>query len=296
MGTFNAISRWNKAWILATIASLMLFEVYWIRSVYTNIYGKLLENLPDITAKYPNFYIDHVAGASAATFRFAGAIILFFAAYLAWGPKKLPFTSVKKYLAIAILFESIYWLAELPYNIQNVVNGRSPMLLFVGFVIQILVAGPLLIVLSVKTWRYKGGAKDNLVKWGCLAGVGYIFGMWANNMFKWFGMSGQRGLLDLFSGITTLGFLNTAITLTLSLALAISGSYLLFMKDKRKFARQLLGIAILLFGLYFALYIAYSWFAPNAWKFVMLTEIWPFPLLGLGIGLLKNKSADASAA
>jgi hypothetical protein len=294
MGALNKISLWNKAWILATVASLMLFEVYWIRSVYTNIYVKLLENLPIITAKYPNFYIDHVAGASAATFRFTAAIILFVAAYLAWGPRKLAFTSIKKYLAIAILFESIYWLAELPYNVQNVVNGRSPMLLFVGFVIQIVVAGPLLVALSVKTWRYKEGSRSNLIKWGCVAGIGYIFGMWANNIFKWFGMSGQRGLLDLFSGITTLGFLNTAITLTLSLAFAISGSYLLIIKDNQRLAWRLLGLAILLFGLYFALYITYSWFAPNAWRFVMLTEIWPFPLLGLGMGLLKKKTRIAA--
>jgi hypothetical protein len=290
MGAFNTISHWNKAWILGTVASLMLFEVYWIRSVYTSIYERLLENLPDITVKYPNFYIDIVAGASAATLRFAATIILFFAAYLAWGTKKQPFASIKKYLAIAVLFESIYFIAQFPFTLQNVIRGRSPILLFIGFMIQSLVAAPLLVALSVKIWRYKEGAKDNLVKWGCLAGIGYIFGMWANNIFKWFGMSGQRGLLDLFSGITTLGFLNTAITLTLSLAFAISGSYLLIIKDNRKTAWRLLGLAILLFGLYFALYIAYSWFAPNAWRFVMLTEIWPFPLLVLGISLLKKET------
>jgi hypothetical protein len=45
----------------------------------------------------------------------------------------------------------------------------------------------------------------------------------------------------------------------------------------------------LIFGLHFAFYIVYSWFAPGAWAFVMLTEIWPVPLIGLGIGMLRGK-------
>ena len=295
MGAFNTISRWNKAWILATIGSLMLYDLYWIRGVYTRIHERLLENLPDITAKYPNFYIDHVAGGIADTLRLIAVILLFIAAYLAWGPKKQPFTSVKKIVAIFILFEAIYWLAILPYNLSNIARERIPMLLFVGFVIQILAAAPLLIILSVKTWRYKEGARDNLIKWGCIAGIGYIFGMWINNTLRWFSMSGLFGLsdprtaVDLFTGITTLGFLNTAITLTLSLAFAIAGSYILIKRNNPKLAVRLLGLAILLFGLHFALYMVYSWFAPNAWPFVLLTEVWPVPLIGLGIGLLKGK-------
>ena len=289
MGAFNTKSRWNKAWILATVVSLMLYDLYWIRGVYTRIYERLLENLPDITAKYPNFYIDHVAGGIADTLRLIAVILLFIAAYLAWGPKKQPFTAEKKYAAIFILFEAIYWLAILPFNLLNIARERSPLLLYVGFVIQILAAAPLLIILSVKTWRYKEGARNNFIKWGCITGIGYIFGMWINNTLRWFSMSGQRGLADLFTGITTLGFLNTAITLTLSLAFAIAGSYILIKRNNWKLAVRLLGLAILLFGLHFVLYIAYSWFAPDAWRFVLLTEIWPVPLIGLGIGMLKGK-------
>ena len=205
------------------------------------------------------------------------------------GAKKLSFTGVRKYIAVAVLFEAIYWLGILPYSIQNVATQRSPLILFVGFLIQIIVAGPLLAILSVRIWKYKAETRNNLIKWGCLAGIGYIFGMWINNILRWFGMSGQRGLADLFTGITTLGFLNTAVTLTLSLAFAIAGSYIAIKRNNRKLAVQLLGLAILLFGLHFAFYIIYSWFAPNVWRFILLTEIWPVPLVGLGIGMLKGK-------
>ena len=289
MPTLNAISRWNKTWILVTVGSLMLYDLYWIRGVYTRIHGILLENLPNITAKYAGFYIDYVAGGIADTLRLVAVVFLFAAAYLAWGPKKQPFTAVKKYIAIPILIEAIYWLAILPFNISKIVFGKTPLLLYVGFIVQILAAAPLLIILSAKTWRYKAEARNSLIRWACMAGVGYIFGMWINNMLRWVSMSGQRGLPDLFTGITTLGFLNTAITLTLSVAFAIAGSYILVRKYSRMLAVQLLGVAILLFGLHFAFYAVYSWFAPNAWAFVMLTEIWPLPLIGLGVGMLRGK-------
>ena len=247
-------------------------------------------------AAYPNFYIDHVAGAIADTLRLIAVIFFFIAAYLAWGPRKQPFYAVKKYVAIAISFEAIYWLVILPYNIQCVARNRVPLLLSVGFLFQILAAAPLLITLSIIVWKYKEGARTNLVKWGCIAGIGYIFGMWINYLLRWLSQSGLFGAtdprltVDLFSGITALGFLNTVLTLTLSLVFAVAGSYMLIKQNKRKRSIHLLGVAILLFGLYFAIYILYCWFAPNAWRFVLLTEIWPAPLIGIGIGLLRGKT------
>jgi hypothetical protein len=295
MGTFNTITRWSKFWILGTLFSLTLYDVNWVIKVYDWIYVRVATNPPDLLALYPNFYIDHVAGAIADTLRVIAVILLFVAAFLAWTPKKPAFTRVKKYIATAIFLEAIYWLAILPYNIQNVARGRVPQLLFVGFLIEILAIAPLLIVLSTKVWRYKQEDRNNLLKWGCIAGIGYIFGMWANNIFRWFSMSGIFGAADprtavnLFSGITLFGFLNTAVTLTLSLVIAMAGSYLLIKGSNLKRATQLIGIAILLFGLHFALYVTYCWFAPGAWAFVLLTEIWPIPLLGLGIGMLRGK-------
>ncbi len=289
IGDFSMINRWNKTWILATVFSLMLYDLYWIRGVYTRIFGILFENLPDILAKHPNFYIDYVAGGIYDPLRLIAVILIFTAAYLAWGPKKQSFVAVRKLIAIPILFEALYWLGILPLNLWLISGGRSPLLLYVGFVIQIIVAAPLLLILSFKTWKFKDASRNSLVKWGCMAGAGYVFGMWINNMLRWFSMSGQLGLPDLFTGVTTLGFLNTAITLTLSLVFAIVGSFIFVGKNNRKLAIRLLGLAVLLFGLYFAFYVVYSWFAPGAWRFVLLTEIWPIPLTGLGAGMLKGE-------
>jgi hypothetical protein len=291
MDTFQSVSRWSKVWILATITSLTLYGAYWVQSTYNWLYVRLQQNVPNLLAAYPNFYIDHVASAIGDTFRLVGVIVLFIAAYLGWGPRKQSFFALKKYIAIAISFEAIYWFAILPYNIQSVAR-TNVQLLSLGFFFQILAAAPLLLTLAVIVWKYKVGARTKLVKWGCIAGIGYIFGMWINYLLRWLGQSGStdpRLTGGLFSGFTAVGFFNTVLTLTLSLVFAVAGSYMLIKQNNKKRSTQLLGVAILLFGLYFAIYILYCWFAPNAWRFVLLTDIWPAPLIGLGIGLLRGK-------
>ncbi len=294
MGTFNTVSRWNKVWILATAVSWMLFGLYWVQMIYNRI-PYLLQTDPNrhLTLQ---FWTDHVTGGIVDTLRVVAVILLFVALYLAWGPKKQSFYAVKKYLAIAILFEGIYWLAVLPDIVRRLVTGLQPQLLYVGFLFEILGASILVIVLATKVWKYKVGSRKYLIKWGCFAGISYIFAMWIYNMFRWLSMSGLVGEVDprlainIFSGITSIGFLNTAITLTLSLVFAICASYLLVKRNNKKLGTQLAGLAILLFGLHFILYTIYAWFAPNEWAFVLvLTQIWPMPIIGVGIGLLLKK-------
>ena len=294
MGTFNTISRWNKVWISATAVSWMLFDLYWVQMIYNRI-PYLLETDPNryLTLQ---FWTDHVTGAIIDTLRVVAVILIFVALYLAWGPKKQSFYSVKKYLAIAILFEGTYWLAVLPDIVRRLVTGLQPQFLYVGFLFEILSASILLIVLATKVWKYEVGSKKYLIKWGCFAGISYIFAMWIYNMFRWLSMSGLLGEVDprlainLFGGITSIGFLNTAITLTLSLVFAIYSSYLIVKRNNNKLGTQLAGLAILLFGLHFILYTIYAWFAPNEWAFVLvLTQIWPMPIIGVGIGLLMKK-------
>ena len=85
MGTFNAINRWNKVWILATVYSDALFSLYWVQNAYNRVNLDLIENRPLLNSS--SFWLDHVFGAVADTLRIVAVILLVVAATFAWGPK-----------------------------------------------------------------------------------------------------------------------------------------------------------------------------------------------------------------
>ena len=135
MGTVNTVSRWSKFWILATVTSYALFSLYWVQNAYNCVNLDLIENRPLLNSS--SFWLDHVFGAVADTLRIVAVILLVVSAYFAWGPKKLSFHAVKKYLSIAILFEAIFWLAVLPEITKRIALGRDPLLLYVGVLLGI---------------------------------------------------------------------------------------------------------------------------------------------------------------
>ena len=96
--------------------------------------------------------------------RLLGVILALLPAYLIWGPKPKPFSSVKKYVAIALLCEGIYFLSLLPLSIIEVIRGIAPILMF-GFILRILLVSPVLIILGRKTWRYTESARTSVLNW-----------------------------------------------------------------------------------------------------------------------------------
>lgn len=207
---------------------------------------------------------------------------------MVWGSKPKPFSRVKKYIAVAILFEGIYFLCLLPTNVIRIINGRSPFLLYLAFVLQILLVSPFLIVLAFKVWRYQETVNANVLKWSSVAAIGYLTGILINNVFRWFSMTESAGIEFILTGITSLGFLNSIITLSSSLIFAVAGLYNLLKKESRRLSTRLFALALIMLGLHFVIFIIYSAIA-NAWKWVLLIEIWPITLLGLGLSMLTGE-------
>ncbi len=107
-------------------------------------------------------------------------------------------------------------------------------------------------------------------------------------------MSESAGVGFLLSGVTSLGFLNSIITLSLSLIFAVAGFYAMSKSQNRTLSIPLFGVALIMLGLHFALFIIYSLLAPGALRFFILVEIWPITLLGLGVGLLFVKKQNSA--
>ena len=223
------VTRGNKVWIIVAFCSLLVYDLYWLVNSLANpyyiSYGVPVSSILVVA--------DYVLPVIGEFFRFLGISLALLSAYLVWGPKPKPFSNVKKKAAVALLFEAIYFLLILPINIL-LISYMGVLPIFIGFILQILLVSPLLIVLSLKVWRYQETAKANVLKWAGMAAIGYLIGIWINNVFKWFNVTDVEGLGFLLGGITSFRFLNSVILLSLSLIFAVAGFYTLSKKENSR--------------------------------------------------------------
>ena len=126
--------------------------------------------------------------------RCLGLSLALFAAYLVWGPKRRHFLGVKKYVAVAIFFEGVYFLCLLPTNILRIVDGNLPFFVYFAFVSQILLVSPFLFILSLKVFRYQETAKAKLLRWSSVAALSYLAGIWIVNVLRWISMAESEGI------------------------------------------------------------------------------------------------------
>jgi hypothetical protein len=230
--------------------------------------------------------IDYVlTGVIGNGIRLTGVLLALLSAYLVWVAKTHQFSDIKGYLSVAIFFEGMYFLSLLPISTIGVFRWRAPVLM-IGFVLQILLVSPVLTFFSLKIWRYTEPVRTNLLKWGKISAISYLIGIWINNVFRWFSMTSSTGIQFLLTGITSLGFLSTIVTLSFALILAVAGINML--PKKKGLGTKMLALALIVLGLHFVIYILYSAYT-NILSYVILVEIWPITLLGLGLSMLRNE-------
>lgn len=278
-------SRWNKVWVVISICSLLAYALNSLYNSLEFLCGFFLNDISIQSLLSAYFIFDVLVTDIGVAFRVVGGFIALASAYLAWGPKLRSFLSVKKKIAVALLFEGIYFLSLLPITIYYLTTGLF-LTFFLGYLLEIVVILPFLFVLSFKVWRYEESAGTDLLKWISLAAIGYLVHIWINHVFRWLSMVGESGISFLLEGIIMVGFLNSIVTLSLSLISAIVGFYFLLNKGDRNFATKLFGISLILLGLHFVIFIGYSFTAGSSVSFILLSEIWPVTLLGLGLSML----------
>jgi hypothetical protein len=278
------LTRWDKFWVTVTLVIFFLYTLYWVNNIWDTIYRRLIVSIPPFPSA---FWYYPVLPGIGDIIRFAGACLALLSVYLIWGPKPKPFLKVKKYVAVAIFFEVLYFLTLLRQNIiSTFFSSTFPFINSFAYLVQNLLV-LLLIVLSVKIWLYKESEGSSVLKWAGVAGFAYLLGIWFVNVFKWVSMGSSAGIGFLLSGTTSLGFLNSAITLSLALIFAAAG-FVAYLKQKNsKLITRLIALSLIMVGLHFILFILYVAIT-NSWRFVFLTEFWPIPLLGLGISMLAH--------
>jgi hypothetical protein len=282
------ISRLNKFWIVVTLCSFLLYVLYWLSPSLQLLYTYFANATSVSELLRPYFIADYLIQTIGQIFRFIGVSIALISAYLIWRPNPRPFSMVKKKVVIALLFEATYYLAVLPISILYILRETFA-IVGLTYLLQILLVSPILIIVGLKILHTEELIGTGVLKWVCFGGIFYLGGIWVNNVFRWLSMTGSTGLSFLFSGINSLGFLNSIATLSLSLVFAVIGSF--YLLKKRVFRTRIFAIALILLGLHFVGYVLFST-VTGALSYLLLTEIWPITLLGLGLSMLRGKNAS----
>lgn len=282
------LTTWNKFWIFFTLFFVLVYDGYWLRSASEALFNALSFPLQDLLIKSPDFLSYTLPVWIGELLRFIGFSLALFSAFMFWGSKHNTISSVNRLISVSLIFEGIYFLCLLPTNLVRIASGRSPFLLYFAFVLQGLLVSPFLTVLGFKVWRYSEKAEASVLRWLSVTGIVYLAGMWINNVFRWFSMTESEGMGFVLHGITSLGFLNSIITLSASLIFAIAGVYFFLKKDAHSTSTTLLALALTALSMHFVIFMIYSLIA-NALKWALLIEIWPIALLGLGVSMLLEQ-------
>ncbi|MEM2098210.1 MAG: hypothetical protein QXU99_00480 [Candidatus Bathyarchaeia archaeon] len=278
-------ARWNKTWVFITLCALMTYNLYWLCGVSVNVY-RILATGKDIQVTWWRFWIDYVlTGLIGNVIRSIGTGIALISLYLIWIKTK-SYSNVKRQLGAAVFCEGAFFLTLLPITLITFVNGVASVLM-IAYLLQIMLVSPALITLSLKIWSYSEKAKDHTLKLATNAGLCYLIGIWINGVLRWVNSAANRRIEWVISEMELLGFFNSIVMLTLSLIFAIFGTHVLLHRANKEKDVKLFAIALLTLSLHFAIFVLYSAVTNNL-NSVLLVEIWPVALVGLGAGLLKK--------
>jgi hypothetical protein len=281
-----------KLGITASLLSLFVYNFYWLE--------KSSSHLINLIFGFPDAYLDSAAMAEAyllprrnsmnfvtsfmatqvgLTARFLGIIFALIGFYLLWRPKKENSSKARRLLGCAIAFEAVYWITLSP----SAWRLWMPETIFLdfGYILQIAFAAPVLIILAIKMGTDSKANAQGLGRWISFAFLGYVLALWANAVFRWIDMLSANGIVFLLTGTRAVGFLSTAILMTLASVFASFGVCKLIKQD-RKGTVTLFGLSLTMIGLQYAIYVVYS-YCVGAVSYMLLIDVWTIPLLFLGL-------------
>jgi hypothetical protein len=280
-----------KIALLIVAAAFLLYNIYQaiITTIFVSHFPTIISQLPNfITSSQPSlqvglFLLQEVAASAGSYLRLIGGIFAFNCAFLFF--KKDPKYLVN--LGRALLFESLYFLLLIPAGVNHVVGSTISSSAFlniytgISFLIQAVLIFPSLFLLS----RKLGKPRDfpSITKWALMVAPLYVLGFWVKHGLMWIyaispAGNPQTGLVE------AVGLANSLFTLLVA-TIVTAGASSSFRQNKSA-NKRLIGSALILIGVYFAVYTLVSVWVPVYWAFLPLTEFWMITVLILGAAVL----------
>ena len=197
-----------RFWVLIVACVYFGYNVFFAWQGLRDSFGMLTNSyIYDSLRQNPwwwlvSFYSSEgVSGSVAIVSRAIAGVFAVWAAYLFWRHTDNAKLSLRQSTCMAMLFEIVFLLAFIPSILTAIVyNSTSQQLFYFGHTPNILIVLGTLIPLTgfvvvctpplvkLRAAIKNHAARDEVVKWACLTGVGYLFAMfWFNYALLWAG-------------------------------------------------------------------------------------------------------------
>jgi hypothetical protein len=258
-----------------------------------------------------------VFGVVATVIRAIAGVFAVYAAYMFWRKKDAAVSAIRKSASNALLLEAAFFLCLIPYIIAAVAYNLTseylyyfehtpPLMLLLGTAIPctaiVLVVPPFLLKLRSKI---KAAApKEEIVKWLCLTGLGYLFVVfWFNYSMLWLDSTmtypranEQFGLGFILQPANLLSFAVTVFGLLALGIVSVATVLPVIKKQSIKLNLTRVGAILTAFGAYFLFntfvyYLTGGYPAhPSVWYEVIgplhNSNLWCLALIFLGVPLI----------
>ncbi len=224
-----------------------------------------------------------LTGEVGVILRFVGAcLFLAFAAILLF-KKTFSMSLLRK----GVLLEGIYYLFNLPfifYLLLGMGSSTASLGAALSYAGQLLIVTPIFLKLYL-TLRKPNTEPKQVAQWIALAIIAFTFALWV----KHFGLALYA--LPPFSwgdGVLMVGFVNSALTLLVA-GLVMIAAFWSTIKKQGIFKNRLFGVALILMGVYAAVFLIVCVLSPDYAVWVSLVDWWIIIMPVLGISLLFKK-------
>ena len=273
--------------IIVVLASFFIYQLFLLVNSFSAINRIYTIIAADLNFWNLLWFSSEASGEIGLIIRFAGACLLIAFSWTLLRKKTFSFSFFRK----AVLLEGTYYLFYVPFIINLLIRPASdPTTLRVyyetaiSYTIQTVLVSGSFIVLYFKM-RNQETYNPQILRWCAIAAVSFVFSLWIKHfMFNLYALP-----IDLANPILVIGLLNSTLTILAAATILLVTLTPVITTQSAAINKKMIGLAFVLMGAYFVIYILVASVNSSYLAFLQLTELWAISFVVAGAGLLSKR-------
>jgi hypothetical protein len=273
--------------IIVVLASFFIYQLFLLVNSFSAINRIYTIIAADLNFWNLLWFSSEASGEIGLIIRFAGACLLIAFSWTLLRKKTFSFSFFRK----AVLLEGTYYLFYVPFIINLLIRPASdPTTLRVyyetaiSYTIQTVLVSGSFIVLYFKM-RNQETYNPQILRWCAIAAVSFVFSLWIKHfMFNLYALP-----IDLANPILVIGLLNSTLTILAAATILLATLTPVIRTQSAAINKKIIGLAFVLIGAYFVIYILVASVNSSYLAFLQLTELWAISFVVAGAGLLSKR-------